>query len=163
MHSPSRRNQSKNWFLLDLICKIIYSFLVEIKFSLKGRATRSEWSLWKLIMVLVCLAIQFIIKAFDPKKLPPDYKIILSAFHIVLLIIYVTILLVDISFDVRRLHDIDFSGWWVLLNFIPFVYFGFFFILAIKKGTQGPNSFGEDPLQKKQCDEKSNDCSCLKP
>ena len=129
---------------------------MEIKFSLKGRATRSEWLLWRLIRILVYLVIKTFEDLIKSKELPP-------AFYLILVIISIITLWINISFDVRRLHDIDFSGWWILLNFIPFVSLSFFFILAIKRGTYGPNSFGEDPLQKKQCDEKSNDCSCLKP
>jgi uncharacterized membrane protein YhaH (DUF805 family) len=116
---------------------------VKIKFSLKGRATRSEWLLWRLIMILVYLVIKTFEDLIKSKELPP-------AFYLILVIISIITLWINISFDVRRLHDIDFSGWWILLNFIPFVSLSFFFILAIKKGTHGPNSFGKDPLQQEQ-------------
>ena len=125
---------------------------MKIRFSLKGRATRSEWLLWRLIRILVYLVIKTFEDLIKSKELPP-------AFYLILVIISIITLWINISFDVRRLHDIDFSGWWILLNFIPFVYFGFFFILAIKKGTQGPNSFGADPLQQKQSDGKSDSYS----
>ena len=125
---------------------------MEIKFSLKGRATRSEWALWKLIMVLVPLVIKTFKDLIKSKELPP-------AFYLILVIISIITLWINISFDVRRLHDIDFSGWWILLNFIPFVSLSFFFILAIKKGTQGSNSFGKDPLQQEQSYGKSDSYS----
>lgn len=125
---------------------------MEIKFSLKGRATRSEWLLWRLIRILVYLVIKTFEDLIKSKELPP-------AFSLILVIISIITLWINISFDVRRLHDIDFSGWWILLNFIPFVSLGFFFILAIKKGTHGPNSFGKDPLQQEQSDGKSDSYS----
>ena len=125
---------------------------MKIKFSLKGRATRSEWLLWRLIRILVYLVIKTFEDLIKSKELPP-------AFYLILVIISIITLWINISFDVRRLHDIDFSGWWILLNFIPFVSLSFFFILAIKKGTQGPNSFGADPLQQKQSDGKSDSYS----
>jgi uncharacterized membrane protein YhaH (DUF805 family) len=125
---------------------------VKIKFSLKGRATRSEWLLWRLIRILVYLVIKTFEDLIKSKELPP-------AFYLILVIISIITLWINISFDVRRLHDIDFSGWWILLNFIPFVSLSFFFILAIKKGTHGPNSFGADPLQQKQSDGKSDSYS----
>ena len=125
---------------------------MEIKFSLKGRETRSEWLLWRLIMILVYLVIKTFEDLIKSKELPP-------AFYLILVIISIITLWINISFDVRRLHDIDFSGWWILLNFIPFVSLSFFFILAIKKGTHGPNSFGADPLQQKQSDGKSDSYS----
>jgi uncharacterized membrane protein YhaH (DUF805 family) len=45
----------------------------------------------------------------------------------------------------RRLHDGNRSGWWQLIAFtviglIPLIYW------LIKKGTEGPNRFGEDPV-----------------
>ena len=125
---------------------------MKIKFSLKGRATRSEWLLWRLIRILVYLVIKTFEDLIKSKELPP-------AFYLILVIISIITLWINISFDVRRLHDIDFSGWWILLNFIPFVSLSFFFILAIKKGTHGPNSFGADPLQQKQSDGKSDSYS----
>lgn len=122
---------------------------MKIKFSLKGRATRSEWLLWRLIRILVYLVIKTFEDLIKSKELPP-------AFYLILVIISIITLWINISFDVRRLHDIDFSGWWILLNFIPFVSLSFFFILAIKKGTHGPNSFGADPLQQEQSYGKSD-------
>ena len=125
---------------------------MEIKFNLKGRTTRSEWLLWRLIRIFVYLVIKTFEDLIKSKELPP-------AFYLILVIISIITLWINISFDVRRLHDIDFSGWWILLNFIPFVSLSFFFILAIKKGTHGPNSFGADPLQQKQSDGKSDSYS----
>jgi uncharacterized membrane protein YhaH (DUF805 family) len=52
-----------------------------------------------------------------------------------------------LSVAVRRLHDINRSGWWQLINFFPFVGWIVFLYWMIKKGTPGPNRFGEDPLQ----------------
>lgn len=47
---------------------------------------------------------------------------------------------------VRRLHDLDRPGthYWLLL--VPFynIYLGL--LLLFKKGTEGPNRYGEDPL-----------------
>lgn len=50
-----------------------------------------------------------------------------------------------LAVTVRRLHDQDKSGWWWLLNFVPFgayVLIAFFCI----EGTKGPNQYGPDPL-----------------
>jgi uncharacterized membrane protein YhaH (DUF805 family) len=47
---------------------------------------------------------------------------------------------------VRRLHDVDRSGWWLLMYF---TIIGIFFPLLIwkcTKGTYGANRFGPDPL-----------------
>ena len=57
------------------------------------------------------------------------------------------VLLPAIGVAVRRLHDVDRSGWWYLLVLIPVIgslvlVFAFF----IHPGTPGDNRFGPDPL-----------------
>lgn len=50
-----------------------------------------------------------------------------------------------LSVLVRRLHDIDRTGWWFLISF---TIIGLFVLIywACVKGTPGPNRFGPDPL-----------------
>jgi uncharacterized membrane protein YhaH (DUF805 family) len=50
----------------------------------------------------------------------------------------------NLSVTVRRLHDVDKSGWFILLGLIPLV--GFYLLyLYCQPGTAGPNRFGADP------------------
>ena len=51
-----------------------------------------------------------------------------------------------IAVAVRRLHDIDRSGWWFLL---AFTVIGILLLLYwyIQPGTQGMNRYGHDPLR----------------
>ena len=46
---------------------------------------------------------------------------------------------------IRRLHDIDRSGWWFLIAFTIIGLFVLFY-WACKRGTPGPNRFGPDPF-----------------
>lgn len=46
----------------------------------------------------------------------------------------------------RRLHDIDRTGWWWLLTFVPVLGWIALIVFCCTKGTVGPNRFGEDPL-----------------
>jgi uncharacterized membrane protein YhaH (DUF805 family) len=48
------------------------------------------------------------------------------------------------SLITRRLHDLNASGWWQLIFFIPFGLI-LFFALPFKKGTEGTNRYGEQP------------------
>lgn len=48
------------------------------------------------------------------------------------------------SFVIRRLHDVDRSGWWILAAAIPFVGWFFLLLFLIGEGTIGPNRFGND-------------------
>ena len=51
-----------------------------------------------------------------------------------------------ISVSVRRLHDIDKSGWFVFISVIPFIGWVILAIMLIGKGTEKKNQFGEYPL-----------------
>ena len=51
-----------------------------------------------------------------------------------------------LSVSVRRLHDLDRSGWWVLLDLVPLVGWIILLVWFCTKGTDGPNRFGPDRL-----------------
>lgn len=56
-------------------------------------------------------------------------------------------LFASIMLSIKRCHDRDKSGWWVLLLFVPMIGFIWALIdLGILAGTDGPNRFGPDPL-----------------
>jgi uncharacterized membrane protein YhaH (DUF805 family) len=46
---------------------------------------------------------------------------------------------------VRRLHDIDRSGWWTLIPLVPVVGAIVLFVFMCLRGTAGPNRFGPEP------------------
>lgn len=79
------------------------------------------------------------------------------------------IILPSLAVSVRRMHDLDRSGWWLLapsagivtaglgagLDNAPVLVIGglaalglcvYFVILVCSRGTAGPNRYGEDPL-----------------
>jgi uncharacterized membrane protein YhaH (DUF805 family) len=50
--------------------------------------------------------------------------------------------------QIKRWHDLDKSGAWILINFIPF--FGPLWTLiqcGFVRGTEGENQYGLDPLE----------------
>ena len=53
----------------------------------------------------------------------------------------------SLAVTVRRLHDTNRSGWWVLITLIPYIGGIILLILLCLKGTEGDNRFGEDPLE----------------
>lgn len=46
---------------------------------------------------------------------------------------------------VHRLHDADYSGWWLLVAFVPYAGEAVLFALLCLKGTAGDNRFGAEP------------------
>ena len=51
-----------------------------------------------------------------------------------------------IAVGVRRLHDTDRSGWWLLGSLVPLLNIVVLVFLCLD-GTRGPNRFGADPKQ----------------
>ena len=51
----------------------------------------------------------------------------------------------SLTLSVRRWHDLNKSGWMVLLSFIPLVNIYAFIMTGFVEGTVGPNQYGEDP------------------
>ncbi len=56
-------------------------------------------------------------------------------------------ILPSLAVAVRRLHDTDRSGWWLLIAFVPVVGTIALFIFFVTGGTRGQNRFGPDPVE----------------
>lgn len=96
-----------------------------------GRAARSEFWFWTLFSVIANIVAGIL-----------DAVVGLG---IVGMIVSLALLLPSIAVAVRRLHDIDRTGWWIL---IAFTMIGIILLIVwdCTKGTSGPNRFGPDPL-----------------
>jgi uncharacterized membrane protein YhaH (DUF805 family) len=104
--------------------------------NFSGRAARSEYWLWILFVVIVSIVTAGIDMAIfrDPQVLPINSLTGLA------------LLLPNLAVAVRRLHDTDRSGWWLLLLFLPLIGAIVLIIWFCFRGTPGQNRFGPDPL-----------------
>lgn len=68
----------------------------------------------------------------------------ISVFSSLPILISLALLLPSIAVGVRRLHDTNRSGWWMLIGLIPIVGVIILLIYFIQEGTIGPNQYGED-------------------
>ena len=73
----------------------------------------------------------------------------LSVIPVIGWILRLVILLPSLAVQVRRLHDMNRSAWWLLLLVPPITIIGviILLIMSIFAGTPGPNRYGPDPLQ----------------
>lgn len=55
------------------------------------------------------------------------------------------VLIPSLAVGVRRLHDINKSGWWFLIPLIPIVGSIWLIVLFCKEGDKGDNKYGPDP------------------
>ncbi len=61
------------------------------------------------------------------------------------LVAMLALIIPGIAVAVRRLHDQDKSGWWLLLVFIPLLGGLVLLVFMFLEGTSGSNRFGADP------------------
>jgi len=115
---------------MNFIQAIKSGFSNYVNFS--GRAIRSEYWYWVLFTVLGMIVTEII-----------DYAI---GTPVTYWIFGLAVLLPGIAVGVRRLHDLDRSGWWLLLSFIPLIGAIVLIVWFCTKGTDGANRFGPDPL-----------------
>ncbi len=106
-------------------------------FSIKGRASRSEY--WYFIVFTIGLSVLLItIQTYTP--------INSQIIGIMSIVINLALFIPSITVAVRRLHDIDKSGWWYLICLVPFIGVIILIIFLVKRGNIGENRFGSDPL-----------------
>jgi uncharacterized membrane protein YhaH (DUF805 family) len=53
----------------------------------------------------------------------------------------------SIALGVRRLHDIGYSGWWLLIGFVPFVGGILLLVFALMDSQPGTNRYGPNPKE----------------
>jgi len=73
----------------------------------EGRATRTQFWLFKLFLGIVTLFIGFVLSFFGNLGSLIDYIILLGIF------------LPSLAISARRLNDIGYNGWWLLLLLVP--------------------------------------------
>jgi uncharacterized membrane protein YhaH (DUF805 family) len=101
-----------------------------------GRARRSEYWYWTLFVVLASLCMSILdLAIFGTPDGGPLYAVFTLA-----------TLLPAIAVGVRRLHDVDRSGWWLLIVLVPLIGWLVLLFWFVTKGTTGSNRFGEDPI-----------------
>lgn len=118
-------------------------------FSFDGRIRRIEYFLSSLIVSCVggivwtiAFASMFMgIAGADPVAAAGG-----SIFAILIgIVAYVGIAWFGLAQGVKRLHDMDKSGWLILLLMIPLFNFFWGLYMLFADGTVGPNQFGADP------------------
>lgn len=103
-----------------------------------GRSCRSEYWFWTLFVFIVGIVAGILDAALFATAIEDAGPLSLIS--------NLVLILPGLAVSIRRLHDIDRSGWWFLLIFIPLLGWIVLFVWAVQKGTDGSNRFGNDPL-----------------
>jgi uncharacterized membrane protein YhaH (DUF805 family) len=112
-----------------------------------GRSRRKEYWMFALgvLIVAAALAALAIMMGGGLRATAGSGRLIAGPFLIVFGLFWLTLIVPSIAVQVRRFHDQDKSGWFVLLNFIPYIGGLVVLVFMCLEGTRGPNRYGEDP------------------
>lgn len=112
-----------------------------------GRSRRREFWMFFLFMTIVqiaCVTLMFMggmMGSVDGAPVSPLFWLGLVA----VIIFALGSIVPNIALQVRRFHDQDKSGWFVLLNFVPYVGPLIVLVFMAIDGTRGPNKYGDNP------------------
>ena len=124
--------------------------MTDLLFSFQGRANRAKWWLVALgifVVEMIIFAALFggVAMSGDPEQIQAAMMAPISL--IVLFVFGVIALWASLAVAVKRYHDRNKSGWWILIVFVPIIGHLWFLIeCGFLRGTPGPNSYGPDPL-----------------
>jgi uncharacterized membrane protein YhaH (DUF805 family) len=57
------------------------------------------------------------------------------------------VLIPSLAVTVRKLHDIDRTGWWILIGLVPLIGTIVLLVFALLDGTPGDNRYGPNPKE----------------
>lgn len=118
--------------------------ITQLLFSAKGRIPRSVYWLKFTLPAVAIVIVLAVLDVFVLNTYNEEFGIGLLSGIFSLLILYPSIVV-----GIKRLHDRNKSGWWILFTLIPIIGSIWFLIEAgMLKGTAGDNKYGPDPLAK---------------
>jgi len=115
-------------------------------FNFSGRATRVEWwtmSIFAMINTAV-IHLQIILLIGIIKPGLEVINVVISVVIVVVIVVVIGLLIVwgilvsltQLTLSIRRMHDLDKSGWWILVPIYSWI------LVAFVPGTPGSNRFG---------------------
>jgi uncharacterized membrane protein YhaH (DUF805 family) len=105
-----------------------YTKVLSNYFTIKGRACRTEYWMFALFNLLGAFSINIFFVVLGMASLVQGAVSLLHLF----------VLIPSITVGIRRMHDTNRSGWWLLLPFVNLIF-------LCLPGNQGPNRYGADP------------------
>jgi len=106
-----------------------------------GRARRKEY--WYFILFYYLIALILYIPMMLGVVLENNALILIGT--IIIFVYALGLVVPSLAVFVRRLHDIDKSGWFIFLSLIPLIGAIILLVFLFTEGTRGPNKYGEDP------------------
>lgn len=103
-----------------------------------GRARRKEYWFFVLFNLLASMTLGFADRLVGTYNQSSGYGLLSSIY-------LMATFLPALAVTVRRYHDTNRSGWWVLIWFVPLVGIIVHLVFALKDSQPGPNQYGRNP------------------
>jgi len=113
-------------------------------FTYQGRASRSAYWWFALFSLIVSFVVDFVFGGVSGALAGNSSGATVVGLGIsgLVALASLTMFVVELPLFIRRLHDIDRSGWWLLIGLIPVAGAITLFVFSVLEGTRGPNRFG---------------------
>ena len=119
--------------------------------TFSGRARRSEFWFWFLFAIIAGVVAAVLDSMLFPAMMDVQTEMGdgVASFSAqggpISALVSLGLFLPGLAVAMRRLHDVDRSGWWLLLAFVPLIGIIVLIVWWCTEGTRGPNRFGPDP------------------
>jgi len=110
-----------NWYLEVLKKYAVFS----------GRARRKEYWMFVLFNMIIVFVLSFIEGMIGTTSSRNGQSILTNIYQL-------AVMIPSIAVGIRRMHDTDHSGWWLLFPIVNLIF-------AVSEGTHGDNKYGSDP------------------
>ena len=107
----------------------------------KGRARRKEYWMFTLFYLLFLLPLAVLV------GIEIGLEIEIPIFTILFVLFIFALIVPTYAVTARRLHDTGRSGWWILINFIPYIGGIWLFVLTCLDSKPGTNKWGDNPKE----------------
>lgn len=108
----------------------------------EGRARRKEYWMFFLINFIISMAIGFVSGFIGGMSGDPSMA---SITMLPPMLYSLGVLLPSIAVGVRRLHDTNRSGWWLLIGLVPLIGAIVLIVFFVQDSQAGSNQYGENP------------------
>ncbi len=111
------------------------------RFSVNCRISRSEYW-WSILWVVIYILVASFVGGFLGALIDLSEEGIGG----LCVLFWLPGIVLSVLLAIRRIHDLDMSGWWVLISLVPYLGNAAVAGMCLVKGQVGLNRFGPDPL-----------------
>ena len=131
----------QEWSAREGGCRVSWYLEALKKYAVfSGRSRRAEYWYFVLFNLIVLIVLELIDALLGTYSFVQGVGLLSGIYSL-------AVIIPSLAVTVRRLHDIDRTGWWILINLIPLVGTIVLLVFAVTDGTPGNNRYGANPKE----------------